>query len=179
MQILLFALVLLAGLSPLLTFARLWQLKEWRWDRLREHLRHEGWCSQIFGWVRPTVIASGLVLFGLSLLVRESLAFDPAFFLWGAIAVLAWFTLFRFVVGKQSRPVWTQKSVTVVTIAGLLFFGASRMLLAALETSFLLGVLFFLLPLFPFLFVISVVIFLSPLDRFLKSLVKCNCRLPA
>ncbi len=35
--------VLIGSLSPLLTFARLFQMKEWRLDRLKEHCRREGW----------------------------------------------------------------------------------------------------------------------------------------
>ena len=34
-----------ASLSPLLTFGSLFQMKEWRIDRLREHLKIEGWSS--------------------------------------------------------------------------------------------------------------------------------------
>ncbi|MDD4628376.1 MAG: hypothetical protein PHE68_03210, partial [Candidatus Peribacteraceae bacterium] len=49
-------LTLTASLSPLLTFARLWQVKEWRIDRLREHLRSEGTVRQLFGLVRPVLL---------------------------------------------------------------------------------------------------------------------------
>lgn len=51
--LLLTGLTLLASLSPLLTFASLWQIKEWRVDRLREHLRAEGLLRQLFGVGRP------------------------------------------------------------------------------------------------------------------------------
>jgi len=36
---------LLGSLSPLLAFVQLFQLKEWRLDRLREHLRRDGWIA--------------------------------------------------------------------------------------------------------------------------------------
>jgi len=168
MQLLLFLLVLLAGLSPLLTFARLFQLKEWRWDRLREHLRHEGCCSQLFGWVRPTVIASGLLFYGVFSFFPDVLAFDPLYFLWGAIGMLAWFTLFRFVVGKQARPVWTSKSIAVSVLAVALYFVVAWLLTRG-EQSPAQAIIFSLLPLLSFSAVIFAVVLLSPLDRFLKN----------
>src|SRR3990167_4919824 len=58
----LLGLTLLASVSPLLTLARLWQLKEWRWDRLREHLRSFGILRQLFGITRPVLIAAGIAL---------------------------------------------------------------------------------------------------------------------
>ncbi len=39
--------ILAGSLSPLLATAHLAQMKEWRWDRLVEHLRREGWARTI------------------------------------------------------------------------------------------------------------------------------------
>lgn len=106
--------VLLAGLtiiacaSPLLTVAKLFQMKEWRLDRLREHLRHEGWFTQLFGFVRPVTVAVLLAaIFFLTL---------PQLLLPG-LALLAGLTLVQFVLRRQPRPVWTQKAITLTATA--------------------------------------------------------------
>src|SRR3989338_6637890 len=104
MQILLCGLVLVSGLSPLLTFERLLQLKEWRRYRLREHLRREGWFTQLFGVVRPSIIALGIVVY-FSLLAFGSTTESAWIAIWSALGALIWFMLFKFVLGKQSRPV--------------------------------------------------------------------------
>ena len=100
-------LALLASLSPLLTFAWLWQVKEWRFDRLREHLRNEGCFRQLFGLIRPTTV------FVLSIAGVSYAAFRPV---WHtvALALLGILTLVQLGLRKQRFPVWTQKAVTLV-----------------------------------------------------------------
>ena len=56
-------LLVIAALGPVLTFTRLFQVKEWRWDRLREHLRSAGIFRQLFGWLRPALVAVGFVMY--------------------------------------------------------------------------------------------------------------------
>src|SRR3989339_666651 len=100
-------LALLASLSPLLTFAWLWQGKEWRVDRLREHLPSEGCFPQLFGLIRPTTV---LIL---SIAGVFHAAFRPV---WHtvALALLGMLTLVQLGLRKQRFPVWTQKAVTLV-----------------------------------------------------------------
>ncbi|MDP7069426.1 MAG: hypothetical protein QF815_02765, partial [Candidatus Peribacteraceae bacterium] len=57
--VLLIGFVIIACVSPLLTFTTLWQVKEWRIDRLREHLRSEGIFRQLFGLSRPAIVLAG------------------------------------------------------------------------------------------------------------------------
>ena len=54
-EIALMFLLLAACASPLLTWLHLWQVKEWRWDRLSEHFRQEGF-AQLYGKIRLLVV---------------------------------------------------------------------------------------------------------------------------
>lgn len=63
-------LYVLAVLSPLLTLLRLWQIKEWRIDRLLEHLNAEGWLLPLFGRLRPVI---ALLLLSLNIWLRSDL----------------------------------------------------------------------------------------------------------
>lgn len=103
----LIALALLASLSPLLTFAWLWQVKEWRVDRLREHLRSEGCFRQLFGLIRPATVLT------LSIAGMVSTEIRP---LWHiiALALLGALTLLQLVLRRQRFPVWTQKAIALV-----------------------------------------------------------------
>jgi UDP-N-acetylmuramoyl-tripeptide--D-alanyl-D-alanine ligase len=159
--------LLLAALSPLLTFTRLFQLKEWRFDRLREHLRHEGWLRQLFGWIRPSVCAVGILgVIALSFLPLE-LPLRPRHVVAATVGLLAWFTLFRFVIGKQRRPVWTRKAVAVNALALLLFVSVSYPIATA-PASLTFHVLLIILPLLLPLFATLAIVLLLPIDTLLK-----------
>ncbi len=168
MQILLCILILLAGLSPILTFARLFQMKEWRWDRLREHLRREGWFRQLFGIVRPIIIGAGILIFLLLKFFPENIAVWSWVALWGSLSLLGWFTLFRFVVGKQARPAWTAKAMMICCIALVLFLIPAWIFTLSQESSIML-ILAAILPLVSFVWVFLAWLLLLPLDRFLKN----------
>ncbi|HLC76507.1 MAG TPA: UDP-N-acetylmuramoyl-tripeptide--D-alanyl-D-alanine ligase [Candidatus Peribacterales bacterium] len=174
MQILLCSLVLAAGLSPLLTFERLLQLKEWRRDRLREHLRREGRFSQLFGIVRPSVTILGLIVY-FSLIAFKSTAEFAWISLVTTYGALVWLMLFKFVLGKQSRPVWTMKAVSTFTLAILLYFVVALILAGFNDLAWVMVILS-LLPLTSFCFVISAWIVLRPLDQFLKRRVLKKAR---
>ena len=174
MRILLCILVFLAGLSPLLTFTRLFQVKEWRWDRLREHLRREGWFRQLFGLVRPMVVATGIITFFI-LQVFETTKEYAWIALWSSAGLLAWFTLFRFVVGRQIRPVWTKKAMLECFLSSLLYATALRVLGIWFENPFVLVALT-VLPLVIFLFVFFAWLLLKPLDRLLKRRILARAR---
>src|SRR3989338_7406651 len=101
MRYLLLSLTLTASISPLLTFAHLFQIKEWRWDRLREHLCSEGYMRQLFGFTRPGLLG----FFG-------TIGFFGIFPFW-ILALLGSMTLLnamQAILGKQPLPVWTKRS---------------------------------------------------------------------
>ncbi|PIR53339.1 hypothetical protein COU76_01785 [Candidatus Peregrinibacteria bacterium CG10_big_fil_rev_8_21_14_0_10_49_10] len=108
--VLISGLALLASLSPLLTLAWLWQIKEWRFDRLREHLRYEGCCRQIVGIVRPAVV----LVFCAVLLSMPS---HSSLWVVGTLALLTGLTCMQLVLRKQHVPVWTHKATTLVGCA--------------------------------------------------------------
>ncbi len=168
MRILLIVLLLVATVSPVLTFTRLLQMKEWRWDRLRAHFKREGWLRQLLGIVRPVFVGIGILLFLLVPLFPERWFLEREHILWGTWGLLAWFTLFRSVIGNQRRPVWTKKSLGVVSLA-LLLLGIAGFLLVGRREALFGSLLLLLLPLFSFLFVAAAFLLLLPLDRFLKA----------
>ncbi len=100
-QILIFGLLLVASASPLLTFSSLWQIKEWRIDRLREHLRSTGALHQLFGTVRPAIVIIGIFLQKIDI----------------ALVALALFSLSSLIARKQRYPVWTMKARILVMLS--------------------------------------------------------------
>jgi UDP-N-acetylmuramoyl-tripeptide--D-alanyl-D-alanine ligase len=119
MNIALIILTLTASLSLLLTLTFLWQLKEWRLDRLIEHLRSEGWFAQLFGIVRPIIIAIGLgfVLIDIPLDLAQDIR---------QISVLGLLTFFngmQALLRRQPYPVWTKKAIILVNTSILLNLG--------------------------------------------------------
>ena len=169
MQYVFCLIVLLAALSPLLTFSRLFQVKEWRWDRLREHLRREGRFRQLFGIVRPSVVAVGILAFVILRVFGARAPWDVSA-LWIAWTLLAWFTLFRFVVGRQARPVWTAKAI-LISATSLVMISIVGWVLCMFEEHIAALVLTTVLPLSAFLFVLFSWSVFLPLDRTLKSLI--------
>lgn len=155
--LLLIGLTLLGSLSPLCTFAALWQVKEWRWDRLREHLTREGIGNQLFGHIRPAVLA----LYGLSaLLFAQSLWLAvPA-----TLTVFVLLTGLQFGMHKQPMPLWTQKSQSLA-VGALVITG-----IAAIACTFGKAWIFLpFLPVFqPFALMLAWLV-LRPLDYSLKS----------
>lgn len=97
----------LACTSPLLTLARLWQLKEWRIDRLKEHMRAEGWRNQLVGNLRPLI--TFVVLAGLQMTHLPSYAKIDA-----VIAALAVLSVLQILTRRQRYPVWTLKARILV-----------------------------------------------------------------
>jgi len=106
-------LVLAGTVSPLLTFAYLWQVKEWRIDRLKEHLRAEGAFRQLWGIIRPTILFVGLCAF---FALPESIS--PQHLFSGTLIAFALLSLVQLLLRKQRMPVWTQKAI-VLTATGV------------------------------------------------------------
>ncbi len=151
------ALTLLASISPLLTFANLWQVKEWRFDRLREHVRREGVFRQLFGIIRPAVVLILLIPAVLQLLPNGMWPLLP-------LIALAALSVVQIALGRQPMPVWTKKAIVQVLLTLLL---TSLYLAVLLRPPTLFWVAF--LPLLqPFLLAMSWAIF-KPLDVFLKQ----------
>ncbi len=110
-------LAVLASLSPLLTLAWLWQIKEWRWDRVLEHIRREGW-QGLFGKTRLIIVGgylAGQLMAGWSdgeMVTKRILAIT--------LIILALLTVVQFLLHKQRRPAATKKAITVTGTAALL-----------------------------------------------------------
>ena len=173
-QMIITILTVLGALSPLLTFATLFQQTEWRFDRLREHLRHHGILNQLFGKIRPVLALCLLLtdLFGLFALFNiirsqgEMAGLRPFIFLIHAHEF--WLALFillgavQLAMGKHRFPVWTTKAVLIVTLS----------ILMTTITSFIVTPVLILTPfiliLQPFV-VFCVWLILLPLDRFMKQ----------
>ena len=128
-ELLLIAGVLVGSLSPLLTFARLFQMKEWRLDRLGEHLRREGWVRHAVGRVRGALVllylALGAAAYAFALVGGDGTGAEAviAVILFLASGVLGAFVLLsagQFLLGKQRLPVWTSKALLLVATALLL-----------------------------------------------------------
>lgn len=153
MESLLPSLALIGALSPLLTFTRLLQQKEWRWDRLAEHLRREGFLTQIFGRMRPLLILP----YVLNLVIQ--IPFTPSYALSGTLTALATTTILQIGLRKQRSPIWTHKAILTTAIAILLLMATMRSIPVALLP---------LLPLAAPFFALAALLLLTPLDRFLK-----------
>ncbi len=115
-------LMLLGCVSPLLTFLHLWQIKEWRIDRLAEHLRHEGFLSQLFGTTRPTIALVWLIAFFAArfsdamTVETEPMWFEAYALLFAVVSCL------RIALRKQPMPVHTQKAIALFVVSFLLTF---------------------------------------------------------
>lgn len=110
----------IASLSPLLTLAWLWQVKEWRLDRLQEHLRSAGWLSQLLGKIRPLILIAWLC--GLALIDFITLGTHDLRLAWSLLiaAVLAGFSLAQLARRSQRLPHWTHKAVAITAGAVIL-----------------------------------------------------------
>lgn len=106
------ALALLACLSPLLTCLWLFQLKEWRLDRLREHLRREGVLAAAGGRIRPLIIAGALIV----RLVPGDVPLADGI----ALALLALLSIGQIAARRQRWPEWTKKAALIGIVAGAL-----------------------------------------------------------
>lgn len=121
---------LLAGLTlaavsgPLLTFTRLWQVKEWRIDRLREHLLAEGPVRVLWGTARVSV-ALLLQLLALALHAAMQSAQGNAFGIapaagllpYAGLGLLIALTGLQAAAGRLRAPVWTAKTLGILGLS--------------------------------------------------------------
>ena len=151
-------LTLVASLSPLLTFARLWQIKEWRLDRLREHMRHEGCLRAIIGLPRAILFITYAVVLvsnrvGIFLLITATLT---------AFVVL---TIIQFALKKQHMPVWTGKAAIVVGMA----LAINAIAATTLQTTATLHLFLPLLPLLQPIVLAGTLALFWPVDTGMKQ----------
>jgi UDP-N-acetylmuramoyl-tripeptide--D-alanyl-D-alanine ligase len=148
------AAVLLASLSPLLTISALWQIKEWRADRMLDHLRSEGMLRQTLGVIRIPVLLPWYLVAALSMASVEIVS-------QGAVLSMLGIGMLQWILHRQPRPVWTQKAMMIVGLSLLL----TAMLGVTLRGNPLLLPLLTVLQ--PVVCAISWILLL-PLDWFLK-----------
>ncbi len=169
--------ILIGALSPLLTFARLFQMKEWRLDRLGEHLRREGWFHSLFGTLNTalTCVYTIILAGALYLLFNTDAGWPGLAIVWfirsipwwvGAFAVI---TLLKIVLRQQRMPRWTTKAIAlVVTALALTAF-------VAVGNTFSLGAI--LLPYLPIaqpLLLMVAWLLWKPIDGFMKRRLLAN-----
>lgn len=105
------ALTFIGTLSPLLTLTALWQVKEWRIDRMKECIRSEGFI-RLWGSMRPAFAGIALCLmWALRTSINEvSLALALMF---------AALSLAQLLFKRQRMPKWTQKA-KLIFVLGLI-----------------------------------------------------------
>jgi UDP-N-acetylmuramoyl-tripeptide--D-alanyl-D-alanine ligase len=177
----------LGTLAPLLTFAWLWQVKEWRMDRMAEHLSAEGYVRSLFGAARPAIFLACLLIDALGGLLawksaNPSIALE-AMILTTYLGHLAYALLSVIQLLRRGRrvPRWTRKAVMIVGVALLLTIGLIGLWILLLSTplhgdwtellriTFLLSTSLLLLPLLSPLIVAAARAVVWPLDRALKN----------
>ncbi len=155
-RIILIGLSLLASLSPLCTFASFWQIKEWRWDRLREHVKREG-IVVLFSLSRLALLATAVVFVAAQITTSLN----------ALVALLSLLTIIGIVqvsMRRQPFPVWTSKAMVLTGVAIVADF-LLAIILAPSAAKLSLG----LLPFLQFLILATAWSLFYPLDRYLKA----------
>ena len=166
--ILFIGLVFLAVISPLLTFSALFQQKEWRMDRLVEHLRREGFFSQLFGSIRPAVLCLFLLwacwigIYTNGNTDTNVPSFQDLSVELGLLLALAILAGAQFEMRRQRVPKWTHKAILLLIIAAVL---SMTSVIGAMIHPVLLPFVLLLQP----LYVCAAWILLWPLDSLLKK----------
>lgn len=153
-------LALLASLSPLLTFGHLWQLKEWRIDRLREHLARERWIRPLFGITRPLLLIASAPLL---------LWHDVPLLVWclGFCGLGALLSLVQLALRRQPLPVWTHKAIVLMATALAIDLAFLLMMTNDPWSSVNIAVVVLVFAQ-PLVLMTSAALF-SPIDRYLKG----------
>ncbi len=132
-----------------------------------EHLRREGWLTQLWGKSRPAIVALYAVAF---FLVRED-KFFPIIVFTLALIVLATLSFAQITLGRQRYPVFTKKAVMLTATAGLLTI-LIALAVAPTDLIVLLPVLVLLQPL-----TLTVAwLLLYPVDALLKNRIIARAR---
>lgn len=158
----------LACVSPLLTLLHLWQMKEWRWDRLMDHLKTEGVFSTLVGKARYLIgalwLLNGLLVFAFMSQSIESR--DLFFIVWGLAlpTLLVLLGFLQWSMKRQPMPVWTRK-------AQIMFLGCiiGTIIAGWLCESFIGSGSEIVLPYMQSIILALVWLLLRPIDLFLKN----------
>lgn len=97
---------LLAVASPLLTISYLWQLKEWRFDRLKVHLKEARTLNPLLNLKKIIIAGIGIASVQLNL---------PTIGL-GTLLLLVGLNAIQLITNKQPLPVWTHKAKLFVAV---------------------------------------------------------------
>jgi UDP-N-acetylmuramyl pentapeptide synthase len=138
-KIILLILTLTASASPVLTLARLWQVKEWRWDRLLEHLRREGFIRSLWGLTRPIILIVAIITATPILLsalgTRNIIGFDMSEIVTIFLIVLSLMWIMQEITRKQRAPVWSVKTACIILLALLMTELVGLWLLTSNQTT--------------------------------------------
>ncbi len=117
-------------------------MKEWRLDRLGEHLRREGWIAHTIGSSRAISAVAYLVVLAALVATMPTLSLDApgsrwdvawfvAWGLWfhGWIVAFAGATVLQMATKKQRQPVWTTKAKLIVLTTIVLDVALAALLL--------------------------------------------------
>lgn len=158
--------IALTCLSPVLTLLHLWQVKEWRLDRLREHLAREGTLRQLYGSLRPL-----LLLFWISAIAVSVVRHDPVFALLKLsiqfLLVLATLNVVQLIMRRQPLPKFTAKAILMTIVSFTLIIAVSALLLSRPSIPSIIG--FVLIPFLCPVWVALSWIITKPIDSFLKT----------
>lgn len=160
-------LALFALLSPLLTLLRLMQMKEWRLDRLQEHLEKEGYLKQLFGMSRIALFGlwcvSAVVLF---FMTEET---NVLIEIIATLLVILFAAASSIQIGsrRQRMPVWTMKAlmVTACSFAVPCVLAATLLAQSIPTTPLLIALLPLLAPVWVFIGWLIIL----PIDTFMKN----------
>lgn len=145
-----------AVISPLLTFVHLWQVKEWRIDRLLDHFKSEGMIRQCWGIARIPVIALSTLGAIVGILPWQQSAELSLILLAGISAVQS-------ILRRQPEPIWTAKARSIAALTFVLAM-SSAWLLMLTPWGVALPLLVLAIPLLCFI----AWVILLPLDAALK-----------
>jgi UDP-N-acetylmuramoyl-tripeptide--D-alanyl-D-alanine ligase len=161
-------LLAVAQTSPTLTLLRLWQIKEWRTDRLFEHASREGLLKPFFGWLRPLIalawILSSIALFMVRGFTPLLLAELSVFLL----LVFAALTCAQIGFRKQPKPAWTSKAIAMASTSLLLPLLLTIGMRMEWPDSVFATLVTALFPLATPGFIILAWLLLKPIDQWLK-----------
>jgi len=163
------SLLFIALVSPALTMVRLLQQKEWRRDRLHEHLKKEGWFIQLFGLFRPITAAIWLTItIGMMFFVKNSTLFTQQGTI-GFLLTLCVLGVIQIGAKRQRMPVWTSKAIIVTTLTLVLplLVAASVLARQTITTPLLIGLIVSL----PALWSLAAWILFMPIDTTMKKLI--------
>ncbi len=160
MILIILVLTFLACLSPTLTLLSLWQVKEWRLDRLMEHLKREGIASQLYGTLRPRILGASMLIAIVGFIFTDPVFIGTEVTL-GLLIVLAVLSCVQILLRKQPLPVFTAKALLMLALSIVI----PMLFLISLSSLPLLVIIPFLCP----LWILLSWLLTKPIDQFLKK----------